>query len=68
MFLTPKQYAEHWNVGYSTVMRCIHNGRLAAHKIGSRDYRIDENTPIKEPEIELDIKETNDFLKALEAI
>lgn len=67
MFLTPMQYAKHWNVSYSQVLRCIHNGRLAAKQIGVRQFRIDENEQIHVEEFDVNKKDP-DFLKALEAL
>lgn len=47
-YLKPVQYAKKWNLSYSLVNRCIHNGRLNAIKIGKRTYRIREDEPIRE--------------------
>lgn len=65
-YLSIKEYAKHWSLSYSHVLRCVHNGRLPAVKVGSHTYRIAEDQPISEW-VELP-PPSRDYLKRLAAV
>lgn len=45
-YISPKHYAERWDLSYATVMRAILDGRLKANKIG-RMYRVHKDDVIQ---------------------
>lgn len=45
-YISPKHYAERWDLSYATVMRAILDGRLKANKIG-RLYRVQKDEAIQ---------------------
>lgn len=68
-YLQPKQYAKLWNVSYTFVIRCIHNGRLNAVQIGSHTYRIKADEPIKPKDEVINFKHSDkDYLKMLKSL
>lgn len=60
-YISPKHYAERWDLSYATVMRAILDGRLKANKIG-RMYRVQKDEVIQCDDYRADV---SDFESAL---